>query len=95
MDPRRKAASPLEDDVRAEGPALEEQEWDDLERAAPFARRARAAERVGDPAPPTGEARDEEDDNPYQHSDEALPDDRGEAVLRRNPSREGGHFDEV
>lgn len=55
-----------------------------------------------DSAPPdadlpeeTGEALEEDDDNPYQHSDEALPDDVEEAVIRRNPSREGGLFDEV
>jgi hypothetical protein len=36
----------------------------------------------------------EDDDNPYQHSDEALPDDEEERRLRRNPSREGGLFDE-
>ncbi len=55
-----------------------------------------------DSAPPdaglpgeTGAAPEEEDDNPCQHSDEALPDDVEEAVIRRNPSREGGLFDEV
>ncbi|MGE0230385.1 MAG: hypothetical protein AB7O39_15820 [Flavobacteriaceae bacterium] len=37
----------------------------------------------------------ETDDNPYNESDEALPDDKGERALRRNPSREGGRFDEV
>ncbi len=37
---------------------------------------------------------EEEDDNPYQDSDEALPDDSEEARLRRNPGREGGLFDE-
>lgn len=37
---------------------------------------------------------EEEDDNPYQDSEEALPDDEEEERLRRNPSREGGLFDE-
>ncbi len=37
---------------------------------------------------------EEEDDNPFQRSDEALPDDEEEQRLRRNPSREGGLFDE-
>ena len=44
------------------------------------------------------ELRDEEaetDDDPYQESDDALPDDVEEKVLDRNPSREGGKFDEV
>ncbi|MDR6104592.1 hypothetical protein QE369_004789 [Agrobacterium larrymoorei] len=37
----------------------------------------------------------ETDDDPYQESDEALPDDEEERVINRNPSREGGAFDEV
>ncbi|UHS60748.1 hypothetical protein HRR99_04025 [Agrobacterium vaccinii] len=44
------------------------------------------------------ELRDEEaetDDDPYQESDDALPDDDEEKVLDRNPSMEGGKFDEV
>ncbi|SCX19380.1 hypothetical protein [Agrobacterium rosae] len=44
------------------------------------------------------ELRDEEaetDDDSYQESDDALPDDVEEKVLDRNPSREGGKFDEV
>lgn len=42
-----------------------------------------------------GELPDEDDDNPMQESDEALPDDEDEAILRRNPSKEGGRFDDV
>ncbi|MCM2433635.1 hypothetical protein [Agrobacterium rosae] len=44
------------------------------------------------------ELREEEaetDDDPYQESDDALPDDVEEKVLDRNPSREGGKYDEV
>ncbi len=37
----------------------------------------------------------ETEDDPYQESDEALPDDAEERVIDRNPSREGGTFDEV
>ncbi|MFK3778238.1 hypothetical protein [Agrobacterium sp. NPDC089420] len=37
----------------------------------------------------------ESEDDPYQESDEALPDDAEERVIDRNPSREGGAFDEV
>jgi len=37
----------------------------------------------------------ETEDDPYQESDEALPDDAEERVINRNPSREGGTFDEV
>jgi hypothetical protein len=35
------------------------------------------------------------DDNPYQESDEALPDDEEEAAISRDPSREGSRFDEI
>jgi hypothetical protein len=38
---------------------------------------------------------EEDNDNLYQNSDEALPEDSEEAALRRNPSKEGGLFDEV
>ena len=34
-------------------------------------------------------------DNPYNKSDEALPDDEDESSISRNPSKEGGRFDEV
>ncbi len=37
----------------------------------------------------------ETEDDPYQESDEALPDDAEERVIDRNPSREGGAFDKV
>lgn len=37
----------------------------------------------------------ETEDDPYQESDEALPDDAEERVIDRNPYREGGAFDEV
>lgn len=37
----------------------------------------------------------ETEDDPYQESDEALPDAAEERVINRNPSREGGAFDEV
>lgn len=37
----------------------------------------------------------ETEDDPYQESDEALPDDEEEKVIDRNPSREGGAFDDV
>ncbi|AZO47923.1 MAG: hypothetical protein EOS58_18375 [Mesorhizobium sp.] len=38
---------------------------------------------------------EEDDDNPYQESDEALPDDAEEAAIARDPARRGGPFDEV
>lgn len=44
---------------------------------------------------PDGELPEEDDDNPFGESDEALPDDREEAVLRKDPSKDGSRFDEV
>jgi len=44
---------------------------------------------------PNGELPEEDDDNPYQENDEALPDELEEAVLRKDPSKEGSRFDEV
>ncbi len=41
------------------------------------------------------EEESESEDDAYQESDEALPDDMEERVINRNPSREGGAFDEV
>lgn len=37
----------------------------------------------------------EDDDNPYEESDEALPDDREERALDRDNSKERPRFDEV
>jgi hypothetical protein len=48
-----------------------------------------------DEGDPHGELPEEDDDNPYQNSDEALPDDEEEKVISRNPSKEGGLFDEA
>lgn len=100
MDPLKKPARPAREETREDGPQLEQQDWDALEGAAPFAGRVPADEN-GRPLPelpldePDGELPGEEADNPYQRSDEALPDDEAEAVIDRNPSREGGRFDEV
>ena len=37
----------------------------------------------------------EDDDNPYEESDEALPDDREERSINRDISREGSRFGEI
>ncbi|MBS9722544.1 hypothetical protein JYU29_17755 [Tianweitania sp. BSSL-BM11] len=37
----------------------------------------------------------QDDDNPYQESDEALPDDQEERSIARDNSREGSRFDQV
>ena len=76
------------------GPALEQQDWDAI-RSGSIA--PDSVPENGDlryDADPTGELPGEDDDNPYQNSDEALPDEREEAAIRRNPGREGGRFHE-
>ena len=75
-----------------EGPSLEQQDWDDLAGAdKPVSRpdngdlRYAAEERRA-----SGRLRGENDDNPYQRSDEALPDDREEeAIAERDAPPEG------
>lgn len=95
MDPRRKPDRQDEDDIRKDGPSLEEQDWEDIGSGAI---RPDSTPENGDlryDVEPSGEAPEEEDDNSYQKSDEALPEDREEAAFSRNPSREGSRFDEV
>lgn len=43
----------------------------------------------------SGQVNEDDDDNSYQKSDEALPSDSEEAAIRRDPSRENGRFDEI
>ncbi|HVW58051.1 MAG TPA: hypothetical protein VHC00_20445 [Rhizobiaceae bacterium] len=81
-----------------EAPEIAQQDWDEIEGAEI---RPADAFQNGDLRYRRHEGRrqdhssDEEDDNAYQESDEALPDDREEAALRRDPTREKSRFDEV
>jgi hypothetical protein len=78
------------DDIQIEGPALETQDWDAIA----------GGEIVPESIPDNGDLRydeggspeslEEEDDNPYQESDEALPDDDEEAAIRRGFRKDGG-----
>jgi hypothetical protein len=44
---------------------------------------------------PDGSLPEVNDDNPFQESDEALPDEAEERALDRDPSKEGSRFGEV
>ncbi|KAA3448823.1 hypothetical protein C7I87_20485 [Mesorhizobium sp. SARCC-RB16n] len=90
MDPRKtkQPAEPAEGPAETEGPAIEQQDWDALEGAKVLP----DSVAVEDEA--EGDLPEEDDDNAYQESDEALPDDVEEAVISRDPSRQGGRFDE-
>ena len=103
MDPRRKpdpqpedaTGGPSSTPTGTQVPALEEQDWAAVESGA----------LTPDSAPENGDLRydaerdgdlpEEDDDNAYQNSDEALPDDGEERAISRDASREGGRFDEV
>lgn len=95
MDPRRKPDGHEDEGARSEGPALEQQDWEAIESGAitPDSLPENGDFRYD--AEPSSEAPEEDDDNAYQNSDEALPDDGEEATLTRNPAREGSRFDEV
>ncbi len=76
-------------------PQLEEIDWDALGAGEmePTDTPANGDIRFREEKP--GDLPDEDDDNEYQESDEALPDDAEERTIARNPSHEGGRFDEV
>ncbi|KFB10135.1 hypothetical protein [Nitratireductor basaltis] len=85
------------DDVRLgndTGPALEQEDWDEMEEGV----QPTSIHENGDvrfEEEPDGELPEEDDDNPYQESDDALPDRAEERALRRDPSKEGERFGEV
>lgn len=96
MDPRKKRETEKSDEKAPEDlPVLEEQDWEGVG----------STETAPDSIPQNGdlrydveqdaEAPGEDDDNPYQNSDEALPGDREEAAIERDPSKEGGRFDGI
>lgn len=79
-------------------PIIEEQDWDALDagEAKPVAIPENGDLRYSEnEAEPSGDLPGEDDDNPCQESDEALPDDEEEAAISRNISHEGGRFDEI
>ena len=95
MDPRRTPDRKTEDQVPDEGPALEEQDWEAIESGAI---QPDSIPENGDlryDVEREGEVPDEDDDNPYQNSDEALPEDGVEAAIARDPAKEGGRSDPV
>ena len=87
MEPRGKPR--VDDEVEA--PTREQQDWDAIKGARMLP--DSVAEEGG--LEKDGELPDEDDDNAYQDSDDALPDDAEEAAIKRDPARRGGPFDEV
>ena len=85
----------IREGVASDAPALEESDWDAIEAGEmePTDTPANGDIRYREEKP--GDLPGEDDDNEYQESDEALPDDAEERAIARNPSHEGGRFDEV
>lgn len=89
MDPRRKPS----DEVEA--PTPRQQDWDALRGARILPDGADEESLPDTGVEKEGDLPEEDDDNPYQDSDDALPDDAEEAAIGRDPARRGGPFDEV
>lgn len=85
MDPRKTPELDPEDAASGEAPALEQQDWDAVVSSD------LTPESTPENEEPNGELPEEDDDNPYQNSDEALPDDSEEAAI----ARDAGSFDDV
>jgi len=92
MEPRNKRTAQKD---QAEAPTIEQQDWDGLEGTKVLPDSVVVENGAGDATEVEGTVPEEDDDNAYQNSDEALPDDQEERVLSRDPSKEGNRFDEV
>jgi len=90
MDPREKHPDDLIDP-----PTIEQQDWDSFGGNEVLPDGLTTEDGAPDLRETEGSLPEEDDDNPYQESDEALPDDEEERVLSRDPSKEGSRFDEV
>ena len=95
MNPRRKPDPDNQNEAARDAPALEEQDWEAIESGAITPDSIPENGDLRYDVEQEGELPGEDDDNPYQNSDEALPDDREEAAITRDPSKEHSRFDEV
>jgi hypothetical protein len=101
MNPPRRSYEEMDEqlDQNPDGPVIEQPDWDALVGAdhAPTSIPANGDVRYEgvEEGEKSGELPGEDDDNAYQESDEALPDDRDEASISRNPAKQGGRFDEI
>ncbi|TKT69720.1 hypothetical protein [Aquamicrobium sp. LC103] len=91
MGPNRKP----EDRLPPDGPVEEQADWDEVEGGELRPGSLPENFETDYEVEPSGDLPGEDDDNPYQESDEALPDDADERVLSRNPGKEGSKFDDV
>ncbi|QPC91581.1 hypothetical protein [Mesorhizobium sp. INR15] len=82
------------DDGQIEAPSIEEQDWDALKGAKIPPDTISEDDGGASSIEKDRDLAEEDDDNAYQNSDDALPDDEEERAISRDPSREGGRFDE-
>lgn len=78
-----------------DAPGLSRGDWDDIGKRGVSPTDAHGNGDLRFKDDPSGDLPGEDDDNEYQESDEALPDDEEERAIERNPGKEGGRFDEV
>jgi hypothetical protein len=81
--------------VGGEAPGLEQGDWDAIEAGKMEPTDTPANGDFRFPEEKSGKLPGEDDDNEYQESDEALPDDSEERTISRNPAHDGSRFDEV
>ncbi len=90
MDPRRKPADRTYEEEG--GPAIEPQDWDALEGAEILPDSVAVIEEDGS-VEQSGDLPGEDDDNPDQDSDNALPEDDEERAIGRRLGGQGIHYD--
>lgn len=89
VDPKRRV------ELEEEAPSIEQVDWDDVDGGELDADIPPEIAELEGEEEQSGDLPEEDDDNAYQNSDEALPDDLDERVISRDPSKEGGRFDEI
>jgi hypothetical protein len=93
MAPRSKPRTDVDnDDTQADGPIIQQQDWDAIKGGKILPDSDNGNVRYD--TEKDGDLPEEDDDNAYQESDDALPDDQEEAAISRHPTREG-RFDET
>lgn len=83
-------AAIVDEDAGVEGPALEQQDWEAMGTQETAADSVPENGDLRYDVDPSRDAPEEDDDNPYQESDEALPGDSDEAAIARSAASEGG-----
>jgi hypothetical protein len=93
MAPRSKTVIDS-NDTEADGPIIQQQDWDAIKGGKILPDSVSENGEISYGVEKDGDLPEEDDDNAYQNSDEALPDDQEESAIKRHPTREG-RFDET